>query len=196
MPSVVGLIVAFALTLGLLEASAQQRGALRGSLPPDATTGAFQGSVPSGGTTGLFRSNIPPGGTTGTFRGSVPPDASTGTFRGSVPPDATTGAFQGTIPSGVATGTLTTPPDSLPPADQAKLVESQLQLSLTDNALADAEATLKRTLGLREAAQGAEHPDVAQTLEKYADLLQRRGRPAEAEELGARAKEIRAKQAQ
>jgi Tetratricopeptide repeat len=178
-----GLIVASILTLGLLEASAQQRGALRGPLSPDATTGAFQGPVRPGGTTGLFR-------------GHTTSEVTKGALRGSVLPGATTGAFREPIPSGVAAGTLTTPPESLPSTDQAKLLEGHVQMSLTDGALAEAETFLTRLLRMREEALGPEHPDVAETLEKYADLLRRRDRPAEAEALAARAQEIRAKQGQ
>lgn len=196
MAGMTGLIVAFVLTLGLLEASAQQRGALRGPLSPDATTGAFQGPVRPGGTTGLFRGPTTSEVTKGALRGSVLPGATTGAFRGTVPPGATTGAFREPIPSGVAAGTLTTPPDSLPPTDQAKLLEGHVQMSLTDGALAEAETFLTRLLRMREEVLGPEHPDVAETLEKYADLLRRRDRSAEAEALAARAQEIRAKQGQ
>ncbi len=42
---------------------------------------------------------------------------------------------------------------------------------------------------------GPEHPDVATSLENYADLLRKTGRGTEATEMEARAKAIRAKRA-
>ncbi len=45
-------------------------------------------------------------------------------------------------------------------------------------------------------ALGPDHPDVAQSLENYAALLRETGRSAEAKEMEARAKAIRAKHAE
>ena len=49
--------------------------------------------------------------------------------------------------------------------------------------------------GALEKALGPEHPDVAQILENYADLLRKTNQKDEAAKLEARAKEIRAKHA-
>ncbi len=49
---------------------------------------------------------------------------------------------------------------------------------------------------IREKALGPEHPNVAQSLENYADLLRKTGRDAEVRKLEARAKAIRAKHAE
>ncbi len=46
---------------------------------------------------------------------------------------------------------------------------------------------------IREKALGPEHPNVAQSLENYADVLRKTGRDAEVRKLEARAKAIRAK---
>ncbi len=58
---------------------------------------------------------------------------------------------------------------------------------------AEAEPLYQRSLAILEKALGAEHPNVATSLEKYAALLRKTGRDAEAEKLEARAKAIRAK---
>ena len=60
----------------------------------------------------------------------------------------------------------------------------------------EAEPLLKRSLAIREKALGPEHPDVAQALENYGDLLRKMDRDAEAEKMEARAQAIRAKHAQ
>ena len=60
---------------------------------------------------------------------------------------------------------------------------------------AGAEPLYKRSLVVREKALGLDHPDVAQSLENYADLLRKTGRDDEAKELEARAKAIRSKHA-
>ncbi len=60
----------------------------------------------------------------------------------------------------------------------------------------EAEALYERSLAIGEKALGAEHPDVAQSLENYAALLRKTRRGAEAENMEARAKAIRAKHAE
>ncbi len=60
---------------------------------------------------------------------------------------------------------------------------------------AEAEPLHKRALAIREKALGPDHPDVATILENYAVLLRVTGRDAEATEMEARAKVIRAKHA-
>ena len=57
----------------------------------------------------------------------------------------------------------------------------------------EAEAFHQHSLAIYEKALGPEHPDVAQSLENYADLLRETGRGAEAAKMEARAKAIRAK---
>ncbi len=57
----------------------------------------------------------------------------------------------------------------------------------------EAEPLHQRSLAIYEKALGPEHPDVAQSLENYADLLRETGRGAEAAKMEARAKAIRAK---
>ena len=52
-----------------------------------------------------------------------------------------------------------------------------------------------RLLATQEKALGPDHPDVAETLENYAALLQETGRDPEATQMEARAKAIHAKQA-
>ncbi len=59
----------------------------------------------------------------------------------------------------------------------------------------EAEPLFKCALTIREEALGPEHPDLAQSLENYAALLRQTGRSAEATEMEARAKAIRAKHA-
>ncbi len=54
-------------------------------------------------------------------------------------------------------------------------------------------ALLVQVPAIREKALGPEHPNVAQSLENYADFLRKTGRDAEVRKLGARAKAIRAK---
>jgi tetratricopeptide (TPR) repeat protein len=60
---------------------------------------------------------------------------------------------------------------------------------------ADAEPLYQKSLDIGERALGPEHPGVAGIQEKYAELLRKAKRVAEAEKLEARAKAIRAKQA-
>ena len=50
----------------------------------------------------------------------------------------------------------------------------------------------QRALAIREKALGPEHPDVALSLENYAELLRKTDRNAEAEKLEERARAIRA----
>ncbi len=57
----------------------------------------------------------------------------------------------------------------------------------------EAEPLHQRSLAIYEKALGPEHPDVAQSMENYADLLRETGRGAEAAKMEARAKAIRAK---
>ncbi len=59
-----------------------------------------------------------------------------------------------------------------------------------------AELLYKRLLTISEKALGAEHPDVAQTLENYAGLLREMWREEDASIMEARAKAIREKNAQ
>ena len=49
---------------------------------------------------------------------------------------------------------------------------------------------------INERVLGSGHPNVAKSLENYAALLRKTGRNAEAEEMEARAKAIRAKHAE
>jgi tetratricopeptide (TPR) repeat protein len=51
---------------------------------------------------------------------------------------------------------------------------------------AEAEPLYQRSLAIREQALGAEHPDVAQSLNNLAELYRAQGRYAEAEPLYAR----------
>ena len=60
---------------------------------------------------------------------------------------------------------------------------------------AEAEPLYQRSLAILEKAMGPEHPEVAPTLENYATKLREAGRKAEADELDARIKMIRAKHA-
>ncbi len=60
---------------------------------------------------------------------------------------------------------------------------------------AEAEPLLQRSLAIMEQALGPEHPNVAQGLENYADLLRVLNRHAEAEKMETRAQAIRAKHA-
>ena len=58
---------------------------------------------------------------------------------------------------------------------------------------AEAEPLYRRSLAILEKALGPEHPDVAESLVNYAELLRETGREDKAEEMEARAKAIRAK---
>ncbi len=58
-----------------------------------------------------------------------------------------------------------------------------------------AEFLFKRALTIQETALDPDHPAVAETLENFAALLRETGRAAEAAEVEARAKAIRAKHA-
>lgn len=55
----------------------------------------------------------------------------------------------------------------------------------------EARAVHERALAIRENALGPQHPDVAKTLEGYAALLERMGRPGRAADMSARAEAIR-----
>jgi len=59
--------------------------------------------------------------------------------------------------------------------------------------VAEAEQLYKQALAIRERVLGPEHPEVAETLEAYASLLERTDRRAEANLLADRAHAIRAK---
>ena len=61
---------------------------------------------------------------------------------------------------------------------------------------AEAEPLYRRTLTIIEKTLGSGHPNVAMSLENYAALLRETGRSAEANEMEARAKAIRAKHAE
>ncbi len=65
----------------------------------------------------------------------------------------------------------------------------------TQGRYADAEPYHKRALAILEKALGTEHPNVATSLENYADLLRSTGRTSEADKMEARAKAIRDKRA-
>ena len=58
---------------------------------------------------------------------------------------------------------------------------------------AEAAPLYRRSLAIWEKALGPEHPDVAASLENYAELLHETGRAGEAAQMEARAKAIRAK---
>ncbi len=66
----------------------------------------------------------------------------------------------------------------------------------TQGNYAEAEPLFKRALAMREKVLGPTHPDVATTLEDYAELLRKTKRKKDAKKMTARAKAIRAKQAQ
>ena len=68
-------------------------------------------------------------------------------------------------------------------------------LYYTQGKYAEAEPLYTRALEIDEKALGPDHPNVATTLENYAALLRETQRNAEATEMEARAKEIRAKHA-
>ena len=69
-------------------------------------------------------------------------------------------------------------------------------LYLAQGKYAEAEALYQRALAILEKSLGPEHPDVAQVLENYADLLRETGRGEEASSMEARAQAIRAKQSE
>ncbi len=58
---------------------------------------------------------------------------------------------------------------------------------------ADAEPLYQRSRTILERALGLEHPNVAQSLENYAALLRKTGRPKKAAKMEAHANAIRAK---
>ena len=58
---------------------------------------------------------------------------------------------------------------------------------------ADAEPLIKQALAIWQKASMSEHPSAASSLEIYADLLRKTNRAAEAAEIEARAKAIRAR---
>ncbi len=57
---------------------------------------------------------------------------------------------------------------------------------------AEAERLFARALFIRETGSGASHPEVAETLEDYAELMRQMGRVQEAEPMEERARAIRA----
>ncbi|MCH8112183.1 MAG: tetratricopeptide repeat protein [Proteobacteria bacterium] len=64
------------------------------------------------------------------------------------------------------------------------------------NQIAEAEPLFKRALAIVEKALGPEHPNVATSLENYAELLRNMNRKAEAARMEDRAETIRAKHAE
>jgi len=64
----------------------------------------------------------------------------------------------------------------------------------TQGQYAQAEPLYLRALAILEKALGPDHPSVAKSLANYADLLQKTGPTAEADELEERARAIRAKE--
>ncbi len=60
----------------------------------------------------------------------------------------------------------------------------------------EAEPLFKQALVTQKKVLGKNHPSVAQTLENYAELLRKTNRKKKAKKMEARAKAIRAKQAQ
>ena len=58
---------------------------------------------------------------------------------------------------------------------------------------ADAELLYRRALAIEEQALGADHPGVALILENYSRMLRQANRQAEAEQVAARARAIRAR---
>ncbi len=58
---------------------------------------------------------------------------------------------------------------------------------------AEAEPLYKRSLAISEKALGAEHPDVAASLENYSALLRKTGRVGEAARMERRAEKMRTK---
>ena len=68
------------------------------------------------------------------------------------------------------------------------------KLYLAQSKYVEAETCFQRTLAIQEERLKPEHPEVAPTLEHYADLLRKTGRETEAATLEARAQVIRAKQ--
>ena len=85
-------------------------------------------------------------------------------------------------------GVTNTLGNSLKPMTDSELYQAQ-------GKYVEAEPLYKRALAIFEKALGPEHSDVAAILENYAVLLRQTGRSAEANEMEARAKAIRAKHA-
>jgi eukaryotic-like serine/threonine-protein kinase len=75
----------------------------------------------------------------------------------------------------------------------ARLDEADGSLLERDGKLDDAAAALRRSLSVREAALGPEHPDVASTLTRLGNVLDREGKRDEALEAYRRALAIRTK---
>jgi len=69
-------------------------------------------------------------------------------------------------------------------------------LLVEQNKYAEAELLARRALAVREKRFGPDHPGVAKTLDVLTELCEKVGRTAEAQELSARAKSIRDKNAQ
>ncbi len=69
------------------------------------------------------------------------------------------------------------------------------ELYLLQGRYTEAEPLYKRSLAIWEKALGAEHPDVATSLENYSALLRETGRGSEAVKLETRARAIRAERA-
>jgi tetratricopeptide (TPR) repeat protein len=67
------------------------------------------------------------------------------------------------------------------------------RLHLEQGRHGDAETLLKQALGFFEEHFGADHPEIARSLEAHAALLNATGKAAEAEQSTARAQAIRAK---
>jgi tetratricopeptide (TPR) repeat protein len=70
-------------------------------------------------------------------------------------------------------------------------LDAQGHLALLQGREEQAASLLQRALSIREQALGADHPDVAQTLQHLAELSQKQGKPEQAETLYSRALAIR-----
>jgi hypothetical protein len=160
-------------------------GTFRGALPPDATVGATRGALPSGSTVGAVHGATPPGGTVGVFRGTVLP-GSVGVFRGDVPADASVGARPQPIPPGARFG-------EPGPDDIAASLTSQARILLLKGDYRPAEIMLKESVTIREQSVGPDRPEIVQALEDNAKLLRQWNRDAVATEMETRAGEIRTK---
>ena len=78
----------------------------------------------------------------------------------------------------------------------AKGLNNLAGLYQTQGRYTEAEPLYQRSLAILETTLGPDHPNVALSLENYATLLRETEHEDEAEEMEARAKTIRAKQAQ
>ena len=157
---------------------------LRGTEPPEFSYGLLRGSPPAG-STGLLAAP-PPGATVGILTGVAPPGATTGVLAGPAPPGATVGAFV----SPVAPGTEGSAPL---PGETAQGLEQQAEIYLRKGQYGLAEQRLQRAQGIQQQTLGADHPDVAETLERQANQVRRYGRGAAAQEMDSRATTIREK---